>query len=1090
MMNQQQWPQLPLFLHTLEEKGFVLLAERYEFVLHIAQRSADLEELKLRLSALLSSTPQQQRQFTECFEQFFNPIIAPFNSFLEQQEQLQEEWRHMQNILNSQIERTVQESSATKPKRSFYTLRNFLILLGFSLILLICLYYAGYGLEAYVGILALLVSFVLIAEGYLSLRKPERPFTLRREAIAPPSSFFDIHIPAYAEVRFGRAFQGIARRLRQRLPTDQPVLDVPATIRKSITHGGFFTPQYLYRSKAPAYLLLIDQSSVANHRFQLAELLHNWLIKQDIEVERFWYRNDPRTCWNEAHPSGIPLEQLPQRYAESQLLLFGDGWQLLNPASQKLQAWARAFAQWENRTLVTPIAPPAWTRKETQLAQLFILAPASVEGLRYWSESMLPQTEQNSPKAPVWQEKAVLITKDNFLPALHRHFPDERLREWLCALACFPVLNWELTLRIGAVLSQKHGTYLLDYANLRRLTRLSWFYNGYVPEEIRELLYQQLDPTVAQLIHQCIVQILAEQVEDGRQHFSLNQRELVLQIAVQQVAAGMAQAKDLIKYVWSNISSTGNQDFLVLKHFNSTPYDIKVPYDLVKLLQRNQEYFFKSLMRLNMDAYHSLILFKKISAFFTPYFLTKRTSIFQTENFEPTSKRTEKIRTLIAQGELDSALQILSEIQPNNPDVLLLNRILIELNNSYRKGMISKAVFDVRSGEIAHDILNVIKLLALNEMESKSMPVATPQDEQVIFNEGIKNLIVEGDLKSALQILSDIKPINKEVILLNARLTALTRDFIRRVITMEDYNHREREIINDILYLVDSMPPTKMPSKILPPEVPQEKKVISKQGIKNLIAKGKLKSAIQILSDISPTNQNILFIEASLNQLNKDSLIGMITIEEFRRREIEIINNVLILIDSMDSNQMTSKPISVEIPQEKQPVSEQENKGFIAERELSSKEIQLKPKSVGKKIFISYSKKDYSYLEELNTHLLPLKRNGKITASYDREHFPGEEWDENIMTELKTADIFLLLVSPDFINTEYTWGKEITLAMERHEKKEARVIPVIIRNCQWYTMPFSKLNVLPAKGKPVKSYDDRDEAWLEVVKGIERVLEK
>ena len=147
-------------------------------------------------------------------------------------------------------------------------------------------------------------------------------------------------------------------------------------------------------------------------------------------------------------------------------------------------------------------------------------------------------------------------------------------------------------------------------------------------------------------------------------------------------------------------------------------------------------------------------------------------------------------------------------------------------------------------------------------------------------------------------------------------------------------------------------------------------------------------------------------------------------------------------------------------------------------------------KPAGKKIFISYSKEDFSYLKELNAHLSPLKRNGKITAWYDREIDPGDEWDEHIMTELQTADIILFLVSADFINTEYIWEKEITLAMERHEKKEARVIPVIIRSCQWDKMPFSKLNGLPTKGKPVKSYDDRDEAWLEVVKGIERVLEK
>lgn len=824
MMNQQQWPQLPLFLHTLEEKGFVLLSERYDLVLQIAQRSADLEELKLRLSALLSSTPQQQQQFTECFEQFFNPIIAPFNAFLKQQERLQEEWRHMQNILNHQIERTVQESPATKPKRSFYTFRNFLILLGLSLISLVFLNYAGFGLEAYIGLLALLVSFVLIAEGYRFFRKPERPYTLRREAIAPPSSFFDIHIPAYAEVRFGRAFQGIAWRLRQRLPTDQPVLDVTATIRKSIAQGGFFTPHYQYRSKAPAYLLLIDQSSVANHRFQLAELLHNWLLKQDIEVERFWYRNDPRTCWNEAQPSGVPLEQLPQRYAESQLLLFGDGWQLLNPASQKLQPWARAFAQWENRTLVTPIAPPAWTRKETQLAQLFILAPASVEGLRYWSESILPQTEQNSPKVPIWHEKAVLITKENFLTALHLHFPNERLREWLCALACFPVLNWELTLRIGAVLSQKYGTYLLDYANLRRLTRISWFYNGYIPEEMRELLYEQLDPTVAQLIHQCIVQILAEQVEDGRQHFNLSQRELALQIAVHQVAAGMAQAKDLIKYVWSNISSIGNQDFLVLKHFNSTPYDIKVPYDLVKLLQHNEEYYLKVLMELNREAYHSSIipLYKKISAFLKPYFFTKKISIPQNENSEPVLESITKIKSHVASDNISAAVRILLDVTHNSD--LQNEAILLSLRHNALVDNIEKGIIDYTDErhqrlQITKIILTLCKQLSkLNNLNaSPPIPKIIPainedlkfklENRQII--EKIRHYIAVNNISAALKILIDVThdlgQHQEEAIMLSGRYHNSTRSYTIGTLDNADFEVIKIQVTLSILELCDKI---------------------------------------------------------------------------------------------------------------------------------------------------------------------------------------------------------------------------------------------------------------------------------------------
>ncbi|MCB0610295.1 MAG: TIR domain-containing protein [Lewinella sp.] len=144
---------------------------------------------------------------------------------------------------------------------------------------------------------------------------------------------------------------------------------------------------------------------------------------------------------------------------------------------------------------------------------------------------------------------------------------------------------------------------------------------------------------------------------------------------------------------------------------------------------------------------------------------------------------------------------------------------------------------------------------------------------------------------------------------------------------------------------------------------------------------------------------------------------------------------------------------------------------------------------IPQKVFFSYSKHDREMLEELQEHLYPLQRESKIIVWDDHRILPGEEWDEKIKTELAQADIILLLVSVKFLNTKYIWDIEITEAMERHKRKEARVIPVILKPCDWQGMPFGKLNGLPIKGKAVTSYDDRDEGWMEVVKGIKNVLD-
>jgi hypothetical protein len=141
------------------------------------------------------------------------------------------------------------------------------------------------------------------------------------------------------------------------------------------------------------------------------------------------------------------------------------------------------------------------------------------------------------------------------------------------------------------------------------------------------------------------------------------------------------------------------------------------------------------------------------------------------------------------------------------------------------------------------------------------------------------------------------------------------------------------------------------------------------------------------------------------------------------------------------------------------------------------------------RLFLSYSHADEDMKTELDKSLIMLKRSGKIDVWQDRELLPGEEWDDTIKKELATADIILLLVSVDFNNSQYIWDKELAVAMQRQEKGEARVIPVILRACEWQEMPYGKLQALPKGGVPVQRFPIRDEAYTEIAKGIRAVVE-
>ncbi|HZF47283.1 MAG TPA: TIR domain-containing protein [Polyangiaceae bacterium] len=141
------------------------------------------------------------------------------------------------------------------------------------------------------------------------------------------------------------------------------------------------------------------------------------------------------------------------------------------------------------------------------------------------------------------------------------------------------------------------------------------------------------------------------------------------------------------------------------------------------------------------------------------------------------------------------------------------------------------------------------------------------------------------------------------------------------------------------------------------------------------------------------------------------------------------------------------------------------------------------------RLFYSYSHKDEALRDELETHLVILKRQGLIEQWHDRRIEPGTNWAGAIDSNLEKADILLLLVSADFIASPYCYEKEMQRALERHRASQARVIPILLRPTDFKGAPFEKLQALPKDTKPVTSWEDRDEAWTDVVDGIRLVVE-
>ncbi len=146
--------------------------------------------------------------------------------------------------------------------------------------------------------------------------------------------------------------------------------------------------------------------------------------------------------------------------------------------------------------------------------------------------------------------------------------------------------------------------------------------------------------------------------------------------------------------------------------------------------------------------------------------------------------------------------------------------------------------------------------------------------------------------------------------------------------------------------------------------------------------------------------------------------------------------------------------------------------------------------SMSVEVFFSYSEQDEQLRDELETHLSILKRQGAIATWHRRQISAGTEWQGEIDAHLDSAQMILLLVSPDFLASDYIWDVEIQRAMERHATGLARVIPVLLRPVDnWQKAPFGELQPLPTNGMPVTTWENRDRAFENIAAGIRKILE-
>jgi acyl carrier protein len=337
-----------------------------------------------------------------------------------------------------------------------------------------------------------------------------------------------------------------AMQMRRRINADAVYLDVDKTINTAIRNNGFFDPVYIARLQESEYLVLIDASHNNNQQVKLFDFLIDTLRKQNINIDKWYYRYEPSHCFIALEPNGVSLEKLSEKFPHHIVLIFGNAYQLLQPYYPVINHdYLHILHRWKYKAILTPVSFPDWSNKEwTALLPHLPVTPVDVEGQLLLMEALFTNefdiaTALKQYRNNFYSSASLDFESTEDLEAYcHRASwagvdEDDKsaniLFQWTAALAVYPKVNWELTLAIGKAILDRYGKpEQLNFSNLLRLARIGWMKDGQFPDFTRLDLLKKLKAENEVLARETVLAMLKE-IPDGELntgHLAFEEKEV------------------------------------------------------------------------------------------------------------------------------------------------------------------------------------------------------------------------------------------------------------------------------------------------------------------------------------------------------------------------------------------------------------------------------------------------------------------------------------------------------------------------------------------------------------------------------------
>jgi hypothetical protein len=421
-----------------------------------------------------------------------------------------------------------------------------------------------------------------------------------------------------------------------------------------------------------------------------------------------------------------------------------------------------------------------------------------------------------------------------------------------------------------------------------------------------------------------------------------------------------------------------------------------------------------------------------------------------------------RLKEMIGEGETGRALEFLLQNFPDNNEVLMLSAQFKRNEKDRLRGTIPDDEYRRQQYQILASLLSLIDEL---QKTHGDIPF-TGQTRVAGRYDQLRQLLAEEEIRQVLEILTKEHPYNADLTLLLANFNQVERSYINGTIDSNQYRQEKNRIMSATLNQMDVLgQESDEYAQTSNVEVPLESE--RQQYLRQLVIEGKIDEVFKVLLENPSDPEPLVLLQAKFQENERRLNRGIISQDEYRISLNQVNYTLLEIIANLGS---AEPAYSQEAPPQEQVQQTQE------------------PASDSRKIFISFAHEDEAYLGRFLKHLAPLRRLEKVEVWSARDVLPGEEWEKVILENLSTSNIMVLLISADYLANDWIWDNELAIALRRYQEGSAEVVPVILRPCDWQSTPLNSLPVLPSEARPVTSWQDENDAWVEVVSAIRQIL--